>query len=236
MLRDNGRVPKQRNNYFMRIDELEQLLKYLKKYYDPKWFLFIITQFSLGMRCSECSAINIHDFRDGLKFLDYRQAKTNKYIKNEPVPEPLQMLLKAYIIRNSYRIVDGYLFSNHNGKGSYYTTETIGAFWSKWRRGCAKEYQSEGWLDKYECGRYRISSHSLRRLHRTVLSKKIRNDWMLAQLCHYDDMDSFLRYKNEFEILENADKLILPHINPVIQQLCSFSKGQRLLHDFKTLI
>ena len=236
MLASNGKIPKQRNNYFMSLDEISLLLKFLRKHYDPKWFLFVLIQFSLGLRCSECAAINIVDFKDKFKWLNYRQAKTNKMIYNEPVPEPLRLLIINYVMRNQLRLVDGYLFPNYSGKGSYYSTETIGCFWTKWRIGCAKEYKTDKWLDKYPQKdnklRYRIGSHSLRRLHRTTLSKKISNDWLLAQLCHYDDMSSFLRYKNEFEVLENAEQLILPHMNPIVSRISDISLGQRSLNDF----
>ena len=182
------------------------------------------------LRCSECAAINIYDFIDDFKFLTYRQAKTNKMIYNDPVPDPLRKPIKAYILLNQHRLKQGFLFPNYTGKGLIHTTECIGAFWSKWRKGIGKT--NPRWLDRYDNHRYRIGSHSLRRLHRTVLSKKIKNDWILAKLCHYDDMSSFLRYKNEFEILENSAKHLLPILNPVIANLSQFAKGQTRLRNY----
>ena len=233
MLQDNGRIPKQRRNYFMTLEEFQELISYVRLHYDIKWYIFLLTQFSLGMRVSECSAINIYDFKDKFKFLDYRQAKTNKMIYSEPIPDPLRKLLIAYVYQNSHRLKNGFLFPNYNGKGNTYTTETIGSFWSKWRKGLGKT--NIRWLDKYDCPssiRYRIGSHSLRRLHRTFLSKKIDQDFIVAKLCHYDDFNSYLRYKNEFEILENASDYILPHMNPILSQLTDMSRGQQQLRRF----
>lgn len=237
MLKSNGRIPKQRKNYFMTLSELKDLLKYLRVYYDSKWYVFVITQFSLGLRCSECAAINLHDFKDDFKIIDYRQAKTNKIIHNEPIPDPLRFLIKNYIYNNLHRLKDGYLFPNYTGKGNHYTTETIGSFWSKWRRGCAKFYNNSRWLDVYDDfssgkRRYRISSHSLRRLHRTFLSDKIKDDFVVSKLCHYDDFNSYLRYKNEFELLKDSDKYIMPHLEPLICKITDTSKGQTSLNSF----
>lgn len=223
MLEDNGRIPKQRHNYFMSLHELGQLLNYLRNYYDPKFELMILIELGLGLRCSEAAAISIHDFTDDFKFLNYRQAKTNKMIYKEPVPETVRLKIKEYIRLNSHRLINGYLFGTNNGKGFFYSTETIGAFWSKWRRGCAKFYNNPAWLEKYNVNgrivRYRIGSHSLRRLHRTYLASKLQNDFIVAKICHYNDIKTLTIYRNEFELLEQRDSLILPVMNPLMADL-----------------
>lgn len=236
MLPSNGRVPNQRRNYFMTFKELGDLLQYLKLKWDIKWFVFVLTQFSLGLRCSECSAININDFKNNFKYLDYRQAKTNKLILNEPVPESLRVVLLNYVLRNRFRLKDGYLFCKYTGKGTTLTANSVGSMWVKWRRNCASHYKNNRWLDRYELEsgqiRYRVSSHSLRRLHRVMLSSKIDNDWIVSQLCHYTKFEAYLRYKNEFEVLENRERFILPVMDPVISRLVGDSKGQTRISNY----
>lgn len=301
MLPDNGRIPKERRNYFMTLKEFEQLIRYLTRHYDSKWVLYNLYQFGMGMRASEVCAINMYDFKDTFKLLTYRQAKTNKMIYNEPVPDPLRLATIEYIKLNAHRLKDGYLFPNYTGirnKGCpIHSVETINTFWTKWRRGCAKEYKSERWLDSYkiitrkyrilselnkgtknqeklakiigdgkkkirnnlydykcrgfineklkltEKGkdyiktpryeiRHRISSHSLRRLHRKELSKEIKNDWILAKLCHYDDMGAFLKYKDEFEVLEDSEKYLMPILNPILNNISAFAKGQTQMSNW----
>jgi hypothetical protein len=184
----------------------------------------------MGLRCSECSAISIYDFKNDYSALDYRQAKTNKIVYNEPVPEPLRQVLKAYIYQNAHKLDNGLLF------GKRLSTETIGSFWSKWRRGCAQMFKDNTWLDRYDNKRYRISTHSLRRLHRTILSKELTkkglNDFYISKLCHYDKFEAYLRYKNEFEVTDNASAHILPVMNPVIGQLSLYARGQTKLTNF----
>jgi hypothetical protein len=65
-----------------------------------------------------------------------------------------------------------------------------------------------------------------------ALIKKGHNDWVISKLCHYDDFSSYLKYKNEFEILENAEAYILPEFNPILTNLTNYSAGQQLLTKY----
>ena len=302
MLLDNGRIPKERRNYFMSLDELGKMLYVVRKFYDSKWFLFNVQQYGMGWRSSEASATNIKDYSDNFRYVNYRSAKTNEVIYNAPVPEPVRKLLIAYIYFNKHRMIDGYIYANHGRKHKglpIYSTEYICEMWHKWRKKCASVYNSDKWLDKYEIMtqkylilseisksieldiiakkfnksrknfmntlrnyrqrgfvnifnnlttkgknyiqtpkyhyRHRIGSHSLRRLHRITLASKIKNDWIIAKLCHYKDMNAYYRYKNEFEVLEHAESYINPVINPVINSLQNISNGQQMLQRYTSL-
>ena len=85
--------------------------------------------------------------------------------------------------------------------------------------------------------RFRICSHSIRRLHRTLLRKKLlgqgMTEYIIAKLCNYQDFNSYLRYINEFEELEHKADIVLPHLNPLMAQISSFSHGQTQLGDFQ---
>lgn len=233
MLKSNGKLIKQRKNLHMKLEELKVLIDFLKEKYNYKWVVAVMIQFSMGLRCSEMLAINIHDFKDEFRKLDYRQAKTNKVILDEPVPEPCRQIILSYLSKNIHTLKDGYLFGAHN-KSGYVSTETYGAFWSKWRMGIAKEHP--GFLDQYPTKlgvKYRISSHSLRRLHRTILADKFPDRlFMVSQWCHYESFDKFQTYINEFKLMELRDKLMLPALNPVISNIISMPKEQKRLDSF----
>jgi integrase len=80
--------------------------------------------------------------------------------------------------------------------------------------------------------RFRVSSHSLRRLHRTVVSKNAPSDWIASKVCHYEDFATFLKYKNEFEIEETRKDLINHVVNPVLGNVINLSKGQKSLMEY----
>lgn len=230
MLTSNGRNASECRNYHMSITELTILLKFVKDKYDPKWFVAIMIQFSLGLRASEMLAIQVQDFKDHFRLLDYRQAKTNRMIYNEPVPEPLAKLIITYIFYNQHRLKDGFLFSNYTGKGRKITTETYGAFWTKWRRAIAKTHSR--FKDNYLVNghvRYRISSHSLRRLHRTVLRNNIKDLYIVKELCNYSDYATLERYINAEELMSKKADYLLPIFNPLVSSLSMQAGGQRQL-------
>ena len=224
----------------MTIEELGELLNMLREQYDPKWYVCVLTQFLLGMRASEVLSIQLWDFKNDFSKLDYRQAKTNKIISDEPVPSALRLALISYIVNNLHRFKNGYLFSKDMGNGIRIVTTVYGAFWAKWRKACAKRFGVH-WVDRYDIPngqrRYRICSHSLRRLHRTSLTKNVESgeynkDWLISQICHYDDFKTFLKYKNEFEVLEARKEFIEPALQPVISRVLGMSKGQTSISDF----
>jgi hypothetical protein len=239
MLPSNGKTPKERNNMFITLDEFSQLLTYLSKFYDTKWYVFCLIQMGMGMRCSEVAHIQVFDFGYQFKSLTYRTAKVNRVV-TDPVPTFLQEVIKAYVFQNSHRMKDGYLFPAHNASHPCYSSETIGAFWAKWRKGCAEYYKNVRWLDKYEYKtgmmRYRVASHSLRRLHRDYFSDKAEKlgltDFQISKLLHYEKFEAYLKYKNEFKTLEHADKIILPIMNPILAKLTNEVKGQTYLSSY----
>ena len=243
MLPSNGREANTKWNYHMTIQELSILLKYLKENVDPKFFVMVLTQFGMGMRCSEMLHINMYDFRDKYSKLTYRQAKSNEILPDEPVPEPLQKIIIAYIYHNAHRMIDGYLFSDpkiHNKKNKMptYTTETYGSYWAKWRQAVGKKHP--GFLDHHfitSCsGRqmkmYRIGTHSLRRLHRTVLANNVENPFILKELCNYKDISTLDRYVNGFKIREHKAQYLDPIIGPVISDAALTAAGQTRLGEY----
>ena len=301
MLESNGRTPKERRNYHMLISEFINLVRYIMKHWDTKWSVFILIQFSLGLRCSEAAAIQLKDFSDECRFLRYRCAKTNKIIEKEPIPEIVRKIIIGFISLNKHRFIDGYIFPNHTGKGSFYSTKTIGAMWTKWRRGCAKEYKCENWLDTYEILsaryrlalaikrgvtgrdnlaeeigvsrkqlrtiisrlikrefitndllltekgyqfsqieeyqiRHRISSHSLRRLHRTAIRKELLgmgvDEYIISKILHYDDFNAYLKYINEFEYLQKRGELVLPAMNKVLGNITNMINRQKTMAEW----
>lgn len=236
MLPDNGKKIKVRYNYHMSLEELKILLNHLREHYDIKWFLIVILQFCLGLRASEVLAIQIWDFKDHFNYLNYRSAKTNKLIYDEPIMEPLKNLLIAYITNNLHRLEDGYLFPVYTGKrrkGKFLTTISYLASWSKWRKTIGQEYPR--FLDHYIIGnqkRYRISSHSLRRLHRTILKNNIQDLYIVKELCNYSDYKTLERYINEQEIIERKENYLLPIFTPLAKQLMMLGQGQKQLKAF----
>jgi integrase len=215
MLPSNGKKIKTVHNYHMTMRELIELVDYLKEKYSRHWHIVVLTQFGLGLRASEVLAIQIFDIDQEITKVDYRQAKTNKIIHDEPIPKWLQPILKEYISDNIQTFKDGYIFPKLKGKIAYYTTPVYSAFFSKWRKNLAKKTKNKAWVEKYEDYegegqvRYRIGSHSLRRLHRTVMLKKYPDHvHVVKELCHYQDLSSFMRYINTFEIREKAADFI----------------------------
>jgi len=222
----------------MSLKELATLLNHLKSW-DTKYYVLVLFQAMLGLRASEALAMQIWDFSEEYKYVTYRQAKTNKMIEKEPVPEELRQLIMAYIYHNKHRLIDGYLFPNHTGKGHVMTTESYGSLWTKWRRQLAEDGH-KNFVDRYEITsksgrlhrRYRISSHSLRRLHRTILWKDIKNYKIVMELCHYESYQSFERYINEFELMEKKDDYLMNVLNPIANKLTMFAEGQQQLTSF----
>lgn len=227
MLADNGKKTKQKRNLHILLEEFTILLDHVRTKYSMRWFLMLIIQFSMGMRCSEMLAINLADFSSHFSKLDYRQAKTNKMIYDEPVPPAVQQLIIAFLIRNAHTCIDGYFFPRHVGKG-HVTTETYNAAWCKWRQEIGKKHDS--FLDLYEGKngpRYRISSHCLRRLHRTLLADNHPDKlFLLSKLCHYEKFEKFEAYINQYKMMKQRMEIIMPVINPVVHQIMSLPREQ----------
>lgn len=232
MLQAKGAQRKQRNNYHMTLKELAILLNYLQEHYDPMWHTAVLIQYSMGLRASEMLAIQIQDFSPDFKTLKYRQAKTDK-VCSDPVPQPCRKAIVAYIYKNRYRLKDGHLFPCYTGKGKFITTTCYGTYWSKWRRGLGRKYP--GFLDKYEFNnqtRYRISSHSLRRLHRTTLVRQFPDKiYEVMVACNYADFGSFKRYIDEFQMYEQRDH-ILSFMDDAVGLVSMFAHGQQQLSAY----
>lgn len=237
MLPSNGRLVKEKHNLHMNMEELGVLLRYLKERHDVKAFVMVLTHAILGLRSVELLNLAIWDFHDHYTRLDYRAAKTNKIFRNEPVPEPLAKVIIAYIWHNSHRMIDGYLFPGKCGKP--YKTSAYNALWNRWRKDLILIRPSFG--DKYPVydadghfmrWQYRISSHSLRRLHRTVLYRNIRDLYIVQQLCNYSDYKTLERYINEQDIILRRDEYLLPIFGPMTERLLGEAKGQKLLTAF----
>jgi len=235
MLPSNGRKVEDKRNYHMTIEELIILLRYVRQHYCPKWFVAILTQFSLGLRASEMLAIRISDFNEKFSTLTYRQAKTNKMIYNEPIPEPLRRIIIAYIYHNRHRLRDGFLFPKYSGKGAFINTRVYTAFWAKWRNAISKFYPKikEGYIMPNGTKRYRVASHSLRRLHRTVLVKhNPEKIYEISKACHYEDFKAFQKYINDFELEEQKDQLIMPVMNHVVRNVALLGTNQDTLKKY----
>lgn len=234
MLESNGRQVTVKHNLHIEPEEFYILADYVKKEYEMKWFVMIIVQFSLGLRCSEMLNIHLSDFKDHFNKLDYRQAKTNKMIFGEPIPEEVRKVVLAYIISNGHRLKDGWLFPRHWGNGPM-TTETYNTYWCKWRKALGKNKPT--FLDKYptEGGKHihRISSHSLRRLHRTMLADKHPDRlFLLSKICHYDKFERFLVYINDYKMMKERMGIIMPIINPVVSQILHLPPEQKRLNFY----
>lgn len=227
MLPSNGKKSNGRRSYHMTIEELAELLHHVRLTYDTKFYVLILTQFCMGMRASEALNIQIMDFKDKFKYLDYREAKTNEMRYNEPIPEYLSQLIKEYCYYNIHRFKDGYIFPNYTGKGQKITINAYEALFAKWRKQIGKK--NPRFLDKYDFNkklRYRINTHSLRRLHRTVLKNNIKDLYIVKELCNYKDYKTLERYINHQDIMEQKEAYLLPVINPVVNILTMQSKGQ----------
>lgn len=233
MLPSNGLDPKTFNNYHMALDELKLLLRVVQKHYDPMWYLGIILQFSFGMRASEMLHIQVSDFSRKFTRLTYRQAKTNRIIYNEPVLAPVSELVINYIYHNQHRLKNGWLFPGKNNGPMLHAT--YASMWSKWRRKCSKVEGGEGFLEHYNFNsqvRYRISSHSLRRLHRTVLHNSIQDLYIVKELCNYSDYKSLQRYINEQEIQLKKEDYMVPVLEPIVSSIHLYGQGQRSMQHF----
>ena len=233
MLESNGKKIKQLNNYHMSLMELSQLLEFLKKNYNPKWWVAVITQFALGLRCSELLAINLKDFSDKYQKITYRVAKSNEIRYNEPVPANLSKIIIAYIYHNCHTFRDGYLFYLKGDKRR--KTASYSAFWHKWRKGCSKMHNNTQWLDHYQfengTKRYRIGSHSLRRLHRTIIGDNVKDEFIAKELLGYKDYATYHRYRNSEWIQQNKGDIIKPILDPVIKISVTADHKQRKLMD-----
>lgn len=233
MLPSNGRKPKQRYNYHMKTEEFKILLRHVEQRYDPKFCLMLLIQYGMGLRASEMLNIQIWDFSHDFRQLTFRQAKKNDIV-TDPVPEPLRQKIICYIMKNRHRLADGYLFGTYTGKGMTMTTTCYGTLWTKWRRQLAKKHPA--FLDKYEFGegrrltRYRISSHSLRRLHRTTLVNRFPDKlFEIMTACHYSDFGSFKRYINDFEMLQRKEVQFRPVLDEALQKMSLYAEGQQML-------
>lgn len=266
MLPDNGKYVKQRNNLHMTFHEFVTIIRHAKKNHHPKIVLLLYVQYGLGLRASEALAIQIQDFKENFRKLNYRQAKTNKMIYNEPVPDDVRLMILDYLEKNLHSLKNGYLFPGL--RGGHMKMENYGGYFSKWRKQLGGDF-----LDKYDykiwdcevcntrgrrkswsdermhkmglngecpmCGaqlvmrtvhQYHISSHSLRRLHRTTVGRAYKENLHLAsQLCHYADVKTFEDYLNGFEIMAVREKYLLPVIDPVLGEITRLHKDQTSL-------
>ena len=269
MLPDNGKPIKEKRNLHMTLEELTIILEHIKKRYAMRAYLAVIYQFAMGQRCSETLATNVADFSGHFRKVDYRQAKTNKMIYDEPVPEALGKLIISFLVTNGHTCVDGHFFPRHVGKGPM-NTETYNTMWCRWRKEIGKTRPE--FLDKYPhylyrcdlcrlkwseeerrtddigttCPRcksvlrkefkkwtYRVASHSLRRLHRTLLSDNHPDKlFLLSKLCHYEKFEKFETYVNQYKLMQQRMEIIMPIINPIVHQIMRMPKDQTKITSF----
>lgn len=230
MLPSNGRRTIERRNYHLSFAEFSSLIRFLRDRYDPKWLVAVMVQGFMGLRASEMLALNLSDFSPDFKKLGFRAAKTNEIIRDEPVPEVVRQAIVGYLRDNLHRCKNGYLFPGR--RRAFLSTEAYGVYWSKWRHAIGGSF-----MERYELEtgrfRYRIGSHSLRRLHRTLLADAHPEDlFRIAKVCHYKDASTFMRYVNEFKMIEEREKLLIPVMDEAGRRALMLSRDQATLGEF----
>lgn len=226
MLKSNGRAVQERRNYHMTQGELKILLEWLREHSSMQYYTMVLLQFSMGLRASELCSIHILDWSEDFTRLTYRAAKTNEVRTNEPVPEPVAKFVKEYVVLNAHRMRDGWMWPNsYNPQDGHLSPKAYEAAFSKWRQKIGKDHPR--FLDCYDIPvgqgacqrRYRICTHSLRRLHRTVLKHNIDDLWTVKELCHYKDWSSFQRYINFSEVHEKKANIVNNVFNPIVLEV-----------------
>lgn len=233
MLVSNGRNPKVERNYHITTEELKLLFEYSRRYSSKFQLLIALCAFR-GLRVSEALAINILDFSDTtFTKLTYREAKTNKMQHNKPIIQPLAEMIKAYVVTNSHRLSDGYLFPYHNKKQKrpYLRTEVIGAWMAKLRNLVGKDHPAflEGYTVKAESGktlyRYRIGFHSFRRWFETHLHDSTNDVYTVKEVMSYADFAPLNAYLNRSRVLQREGEILHKAFTPLLQELSSQEPG-----------
>lgn len=225
VLSSNGRVSKQVNNYHMSLQEFKLFLEYIQAHYSMGYVVLTLCHALLGLRASEVCAINVLDFSNGFRRLTYRSAKTNQILYHQPVPDELAELIKTYVNLEGYRMKHGFLFSYYSKPSCVSMSKKCYEVWFwRARQEIAKIHPqfNDHYIfekDGHTIVRYRINTHSLRRLHRTILMAKVNDVYLVQKLCHYQKIEVLQRYLNIQSIEEKRNEIINNVFNPIMKDM-----------------
>ncbi len=238
MLPSNGKPEIKEHDYYITPEELSILVKEMRSKKTKKdhwelatWFLILT-----GRRISEVLATQIQDFPlyKNFNFSKWtvRLAKTNKVI-TLPIVEPLQDLIKQYVIKHQDKLVGGYLFPNTTTSyfdKPYRTPEQYGAWFSKLRRRCGERHP--GFKEKYPDGVYRIHPHTLRHFFQTLAWDKTRSLLFIKELMGYRDAKTVQIYVSKAEMRGKIPEYMERHITPLAHMLTGLQPGQKSLAEY----
>lgn len=259
MLPSKGRKVKVRRNYHMTIEEFRILTTYVRKTCGPKYFWAILTQFGMGFRSGIVVAINILDYQDDFRKLQWRDNKTDE-VHVDPVPDFLRELTKDYVRLCGWSLVSGWMLPNHQHPSrGFVKAEAYEAWFCKVRKALAKDHPSfaDGyWLDPCtdvanssefhynkrldlqfnNQWKYRIGTHSLRRLHRTLFAEKGQELGLtlhqVKEMCHYKDWVAFETYINHFKDMERHGEVVNQIYSPIIRDCLNGNQSQTRLQNY----
>ncbi len=213
-----GKKQKKQYDRFMSISELKEILEYFKRTKQYKYYLLFLTQSSLSLRISETVAIQVKDikFKPKNTTIQIRLAKTDRIIIKK-VPEKLAILWQEYIIKYKEHIInrDYYLFYSFNPRCSKgHISKKMG--WLKIREAVKNIWGSN--YDTYQDvknNKYRIGTHSLRRLSITRLLKISKNIFFVQDWVGHSDVKITQKYLNYSDLKDNQEL----YINDLFKEL-----------------
>lgn len=250
MLPDKGRRVAARRNYHMTLLEFKVLVDYVRRNCGPKYFWAVLTQFGMGFRSGILVAVNVLDYQDDFRKLVWRDNKTNE-VHVDPVPDFLRELTRDYVRMCGYSLVNGWMLPNHQHPGKGFVSEaSYEAWFAKIRKVIGLESKNflEGyWMDPAlkdarvglqfnNQWRYRIGTHSLRRLHRTVFAERGQALGLtlhqVKEMCHYRDWASFETYINRFKELEKHEVVVNQIFSPIMRDCLHGNQNQTRLQNY----
>lgn len=252
MLPSKGRKVKTRRNYHMKLSEFKTLANHVRRHCGPKYLWAIMTQFGMGFRSGTLVAVNILDYQDDFRKLQYRDNKSDE-VHVDPVPDFLRELTKDYVRMNAHSLVNGWLLPNLQYPAKGYVSEgAYEAWFSKVRKAISKECPCFGdgyWMDvdKKDSDtdlqfnnqwRYRIGTHSLRRLHRTLFAENGPKYGVslhaVKEMCHYKDWKAFECYINRFQETEHQDMIVNEIYTPIMRDCLNGDQSQTRITNFNS--
>lgn len=236
MLQSNKET-KDEYDYYMTFEEMQVLVKCVNmprvkdKFKLMTWMLILT-----GRRVGEICAVQVQDFLGHKEFdfsrLNVRLEKTGKVLMIT-ICEPLQAMIKEYIVKHHQEILGGYLFTRMRPgcfNRPFMRTEEYGAFFSKLRRR-AVDY-CPGYAEVFPNGQHRIRPHTIRAFFETYGLDCTNSLLFVKELMGYSDIATVVVYANKKKVRDELPGYYNKQMNDLGQKLSTLCKGQETLSFF----
>jgi len=133
---------KKKKNLFMTTEEAKLLWDHIKVKYDPMWQVILAIVMFRGCRIKEACAMNLHDFQNE-HFHKVDMILCKSHIHDEfPIIKEVAQVIKAYVLKNRHRMVNGYLFParRNNSKEPHISQNYATQMFIKFRQSIGKAH------------------------------------------------------------------------------------------------